>query len=300
MVELSEPPGGGLTRAFGGDTLNTALYLARLGVKAEYVTALGADPFSDEMIAAWQSEGIGTGLIPRLQGALPGLYLIRTDAQGERSFYYWRDSAPVRRLFSLPEIAGIEAALCEAGMIYFSGITLSLFDDTSRDRLFASLAAARARGAHIVFDTNFRPRGWPDFEVGRRVYERAFRISDMVLVSVEDHGLLFGATEPEAVMARLRAAEVAEIVVKFTTPACHVLVDGVSEIVVAPPVSDVVDTTAAGDSFAAAYMAARRAGSGPVAAARAGHLLAGTVVRHRGAIIPRAAMPTILLATEAP
>ena len=42
MVELSEHPDGTLTRGFGGDTLNTALYLARLGVPVDYVTALGS------------------------------------------------------------------------------------------------------------------------------------------------------------------------------------------------------------------------------------------------------------------
>jgi 2-dehydro-3-deoxygluconokinase len=56
-------------------------------------------------------------------------------------------------------------------------------------------------------------------------------------------------------------------------------------------VADVVDTTAAGDSFAAACLAARLVGAAPADAARAGHRLAGAVVRHRGAIIPREAMP---------
>ncbi len=299
MVELSEFAPGQLTRSFGGDTLNTALYLARLGVPTQYVTAMGVDPFSDEMIAAWEAEGVGTNLIPRVPGSVPGLYLIRTDAKGERSFHYWRDSAPVRRLFTLPDIDGIEAAFNRAGMIYFSGITLSLFDTPSRDRLFSGLAAARANGVQIVFDTNFRPRGWPDFAIGRAVYEHAFRVSDLVLASVEDHGLLFGSTEPADVIARLTAAEVGEMVVKFATPACQVVCGGVAEVVHAAPVADVVDTTAAGDSFAAAYMAARRAGLSPIEAARAGHQLAGAVVQYRGAIIPRTAMPNISLAAEA-
>ena len=250
--------------------------------------------------AAWESEEIGTGLIPRVAGAVPGLYLIRTDETGERSFYYWRDSAPVRRLFTLPEIAEIEAAFLCARMIYLSGITLSLFDPASRDRLFAGLAAARAQGVKIVFDTNFRPRGWPDFAVGRAVYEQAFRASDLVLASVEDHGLLFGSTEPDDVIARLQAANVAEMVVKFATPACCVVCEGVSNIVSAKAVANVIDTTAAGDSFAAAYMAARLAGHGAVEAALAGHRLAGVGVCHRGAIIPKDAMPQLSFALEAP
>jgi 2-dehydro-3-deoxygluconokinase len=300
MVELSEHPGGGLTRSFGGDTLNTSLYLARLGVPVDYVTVLGVDPFSEEMLQAWASEGIGTGLIPCLPGRLPGLYLIRTNETGERAFFYWRDSAPVRQLFRLPETDAITAALCQAELVYLSGVTLSLYDDDSRARLFGTLERARAEGARIAFDTNFRPRGWPDIAIAREVYERAFRRSDIVLASVEDHELLFGTDDPDAVADRLRAAGVAEFVVKLATPACHVAASGRLVLVAAEHVSNVVDTTAAGDSFAAAYLAARRAGQDPVAAARIGHRLAGAVVGHRGAIIPRAAMPDIPLFPKAP
>ncbi|MDR3525134.1 MAG: sugar kinase [Acetobacteraceae bacterium] len=293
MIELSERPDGMITRAFGGDTLNTALYLARLGVPTDYVTALGHDAFSDEMLAAWQAEGIGISLVPRVKAALPGLYLIRTDAQGERSFHHWRDSAPVRRLFTLPEIGEIEAAFVKAGMIYVSGITLSLFDPSSRARLFAGLATARDCGVKIVFDTNFRARGWPDLALAREIYTAAFEASDLVLASVEDHAGVFGSDDADIVAARLQAANVAECVIKLASPACHVITPGARCFVQAAPVEHVLDTTAAGDSFAAAYMAARRSGCSPEDSARAGHRLAGTVVQHRGAIIPQAAMPAM-------
>ncbi len=292
MIELSEHPDGTLTRSFGGDTLNTALYLARLGIPVEYVTALGTDAFSDEMVAAWRGEGIGTGLVARVPGRLPGLYLIRTDAAGERVFYHWRDSAPVRQLFDLPETAALEAGLLGAGTIYFSGITLSLFAD--RERLFALLARARQGGTVVAFDTNFRARAWPDLAVARTAFAAAFRQADLVFASVEDWLPLFGTSDAGAIHRELQAAGVAEIVVKLATPAC--LVGG--GLVEAPPVPDVIDTTAAGDSFAAAYLAARLRGAVPEAAVRAGHHLAGAVVRHRGAIIPRDAMP--LPFSEAP
>jgi 2-dehydro-3-deoxygluconokinase len=227
------------------------------------------------------------------------LYLIQTDTNGERRFFYWRDSAPVRQLFRSTQTDAIETALCRACLIYFSGITLSLFDQASRDRLFGVLARARGQGTRVAFDTNFRPRGWPDLTVARSVYDQAFRASDLVLASVEDHMLLHGEAEPQVVIDRLRRAGVPEVVVKLSTPACHVMVDGFGTVVEAVAVEDVVDTTAAGDSFAAGYMAARRAGSNPADAARVGHQLAGAVVRHRGAIIPKAAMPAIILGCEA-
>src|SRR4051812_50110599 len=94
MIELREMADGRFARSYGGDTLNTAIYLARLGVAVDYVTALGDDPWSDEMIAGWAAEGIGTEQVARVPGRVPGLYIIQTDARGERSFLYWRGNAP--------------------------------------------------------------------------------------------------------------------------------------------------------------------------------------------------------------
>jgi 2-dehydro-3-deoxygluconokinase len=299
MIELVEHPNGQLTRSFGGDTLNTALYLARLGVPTDYVTALGDDPFSDEMLQAWRDEGIGTGTVLRLPGRVPGLYLIQTDETGERKFFYWRDSAPVRQLFKTSETPRVQAALASAELIYLSGITLSLFDDESRGRLFETLDRARTHGCRVAFDTNFRPRGWPDLDVARALYDRIFISSDIVIASVEDYMLLHGSNEAADLIGRLRSARVPEIVVKLATPACHVVTRGEEVVAHAEPVADIVDTTAAGDSFAAAYIAARRARATPEVAVHAGHRLAGIVIRHRGAIIPRAAMPTLILSPEA-
>ncbi len=97
---------GLFSRGYGGDTLNTAVYLARLGVGVDYITALGDDSLSDEMIAGWAAEGVGTRRVARLPGKLPGLYMIQTDDKGERRFFHWRDSAAARSLMDLPRDAG--------------------------------------------------------------------------------------------------------------------------------------------------------------------------------------------------
>ncbi len=289
MVELRELPGGLLRRGWGGDTLNTAVYLARLGAAVDYVTALGDDAWSSEMLAQWRAEGIGTDLVHRVPGSLPGLYVIQTDPGGERRFLYWRASAAARRLFDHLD----PQALAVFDVLYLSGITLSIFDDRARAVLLQALADARARGAQVVFDTNFRPRGWPDPAVARRLYGDLFGLAHLVLASSEDLGLLHGDAGEAAL---LRHAADTEIVLKLDRPASRVFHAGAVLDVEAPPVQGVVDTTAAGDSFAAAYLAARLRGAAPADAARAGHALAGAVVRHPGAIIPRDAMPQRTLA----
>src|ERR1044071_4185251 len=98
MIELKQAGGGLYSRGFGGDTLNTAVYLARLGVAVDYITALGDDPLSGEMIAGWQAEGVGKSKVARLAGKLPGIYLIATDDKGERPFSHGRESAAARSL----------------------------------------------------------------------------------------------------------------------------------------------------------------------------------------------------------
>lgn len=288
MIELREMADGRFSRGWGGDTLNTAVYLARLGVAVDYVTALGDDPWSDEMVAGWRAEGVGVETVARIAGRIPGLYIIQTDARGERRFSYWRDSAPARDLFCLPQTAGVAAALPGYDALYFSGISLSLYDGDGRARLFEALDRARDRGRLVAFDTNFRPRGWPDRAAAQATYRAAFDRATLVLASTEDLDLLFGPQGAPELLSRRASAE---IVLKLATPACRIVSADVDEEVRAEPVGDVVDTTAAGDSFAAAYLAARLAGAEPRAAARAGHRLAGAVIRHPGAIIPRAAMP---------
>lgn len=293
MVEVSERPDGSLARGFGGDTLNTALYLARLGVAVDYVTALGDDVWSDEMAAAWAREGIGLGRVRRLPGRMPGLYIIRTDAAGERSFHYWRDQAAARDLFAEPGAAGTRAALAAYDLVYLSGISLSLYGEAGRAALSETLEDLRARGGRVAFDTNYRPRGWPVREVARAAFRTALAQADLIFASVEDLDWLFGADGDGEV---LRHRGKAEIVLKASTgpePVARVLHGTSDTVVPAEPAARVVDTTAAGDSFAAAYLAARIAGLAPETAAARAHRLAGAVIGHRGAVIPRDAMPDL-------
>jgi 2-dehydro-3-deoxygluconokinase len=288
MIELREEADGRLSRSFGGDTLNTAVYLARLGTRVDYITALGDDSWSDELIAAWDAEGVGTDRVLRLPGRLPGLYIIQTDPKGERRFSYWRETAAARLLFKAPEAQPIIEAFAAYDLIYLSGISLSLYGDEGRDRLFSVLRDARSAGKRVAFDTNFRPRGWPDLAVARSAFRQAFACADIILASTEDLDLLFGDTGVDELLA---VSDRAEIVLKHPDLTCRVLSKGEEILVPGKPAENVVDTTAAGDSFAAAYLNARLSGRSPEAAAESGHRLAGQVVRYRGAIIPRDAMP---------
>ena len=287
MVELSAGPDGRFGLAFGGDTFNTAVYLARCGVATSYATALGDDGFSVKVAGFAEAEDIARAAVLRAPGRTMGLYLIETDARGERRFTYWRDTSPARDLFELDGWATVAETIVAAKLVLVSGITLSLYSDTGLGRLFATLEEARRAGASIAFDGNFRPRGWKGvLERARRLYLMALARADVALPSADDEAALFGDVSPVATLERISKAGPREIVVKMGAEGAIVATAAGVERVPVPEAITPVDTTAAGDSFDAGYLAARMKGATPVEAALAGHRLAGVVVQHRGAVVP--------------
>ena len=182
---------------FGGDTLNTAVYLARLEVPVDYVTALGDDPYSERMIEAWRGEQVGTDLVQRIAGRLPGLYMIEVDERGERRFFYWRQQAPAREIFSNERTADLCQALLRYEWLYLSGISLSLYGEAGRERLFDLLRQFRAQGGKVAFDSNYRPRAWSSVEVARREIRDQLALTDIVLSSLEDETGLNGVGSAE-------------------------------------------------------------------------------------------------------
>jgi 2-dehydro-3-deoxygluconokinase len=291
MVELSRHGGTMMALGYGGDTFNTAVYAARLGLQVGYATALGDDPYSQGICDLAAREHIAMAGVPRLPGRVPGLYAIETDERGERRFFYWRDSAPARSLFELEQSADLVASIEKTKIVYFSGITLSLYAPAGLDRFEQVLKAARRRGATIAFDGNFRPRGWGgDTERARQTFARFLPLVDLMLPTFDDEQALWGDARPRDTLARLSGHGIREIVVKDGANGVHI--SGATRRIEVPVPERVspIDTTAAGDSFNAGYLADRHRGASEEEAALTGHRLAAKVITHRGAIIPMEAM----------
>ena len=286
MIEIANAADGKCLRGFGGDTLNTAVYLARQNVDVSYITRLGDDIYSNEMIENWQAEGINTDLVSQDTGRVPGLYMIETDEKGERTFTYWRDRSPARELFNSMNNETIEA-ICQFDILYLSGITLSLYDQRGCQQLFSILDDARKRGGLVAFDGNYRPLGWPSQDQARETFCEMMKRTDLMLPTFEDEKTLFGDQTPEDTAHRLHAQGVSEIVIKNDAKGC-LISDGEADLLHVPTtaIENPVDTTAAGDSFNAGYLAARLSGNRPEDAARHAHVIASKVICHPGAIIP--------------
>ena len=281
-----------MRRTFGGDSLNTAIYAARClhnhkTARVDYVTVLGDDPFSTELLTAWQAEGVQTGLVVRLEGKLPGLYIIRTASDGERSFYYWRNAAAARELFQTPQTEQLMQTLASYDFVYLSAITLAILNDDSRSQLLKLLASVRAHGGQVGFDSNYRPRLWPDQKTTRYWLQQVLTQTNIAFPTFDDEVQLFADNSAEDTAQRYHDLGVNEVVVKQGSEPCLISTPEQQSYLSTTPVANPVDTTAAGDSFNAAYFCARLTGSTMQQAAQAGHALAAQVITQPGAIIPR-------------
>jgi 2-dehydro-3-deoxygluconokinase len=289
IMELARGGDGRFALASAGDTFNTAIYLARAGVPTAFATALGDDPYSDAIVSLAKAEGIATDLIVRAPGRLPAIALVDAGKKNERRVHTWREASPAAALFELPSWSRTAESLLDARLIYFSGITLSLYSNIGLGRFLAAVELARGNGAKIAFDGNFRPAAWRgDLSRARTVFAEALKRVDIALPAYDDEAVLWGDPSPEATIERLQAFGVAEIAVKNGPNSALVASAREREAVPVPEVVVPIDASAAGDGFNAGYLAARFSGRGPIEAATAAHNLAAQVIRHRGAIVPRA------------
>ena len=283
------PAQSSFSQSFAGDTYNTAVYIARSGVNVSYVTLLGDDPYSEEVLTRLSAEGIDTSAIVRLPGRCPGLYMIKNTADGERYFTYWRGEAPARELFVDPHRReALKAHLLQTDCLYLSGITLAIMSEEARAELLAFLGDYRAQGGRVAFDSNYRPRLWSSKDAARAAVAQFLQQADMALLTFEDEQALWGDKRPGACVKRNSGFGVRELVIKRGAEPVLLHVEGELTAIDVPSVSSVVDTTGAGDSFNAGYLAARLQGASPQQSICVGNRCAARVIGHRGAIIPRA------------
>ncbi len=289
MAELQARDDGLYRLGFAGDTLNTAWYMRALTrpskVAVDYVTAVGADSLSSKMLAFLKTNGVGTRFIKEISDRTVGLYLI-TLTGAERNFTYWRSSSAARLLAEDREV--LAASLLQADAIYFSGITLAILSPDHRQNLLSVLREMKSRGAIIAFDSNARRRLWPSDGAMKAAMIEGYKVCTLALPTFSDDQALFGDATPTECAKRIAGYGVKEIVVKDGGNPCVVAL-GADLFSVAPePVQDIVDTTGAGDSFNAGYIAARMSNREPVDAAKLGHRVAGRVIGERGALLSMA------------
>ena len=284
MVELAHLDGKTLTIGFAGDSSNVMVYLRRWAPELEvsFLSALGDDPYSRQILAFWKESGIRTNHVEILPGELPGLSIIQNETNGERNFYYWRAQSAYRKL--VPTV-GDELNVRAFDFLYFSGITVAATPKEHRTTLLHWIENAKRMGIKIVFDPNYRDRLWKDSDEARVVLGPFIDLTDLFLASDDDLKSLLPDQADTSFVLELMARGCSEAVIRRGSKPCDIFYNG-KHLQVDAMNAIPIDTTGAGDSFNGTYLACRIQGVTPENAAGHAHTIAAQVVAHKGAVIP--------------
>ena len=285
MVELNGSAFGTIRQSWGGDTYNTAVYLRRLlpaQCDVHYMTALGDDPLSQAMKSGWRREGLRIDHVVTVANKTPGMYQITLDNSGERSFVYWRNDSAAKYVFDLCKNTRLLKKLSSFQWFYLSGISLAILTKRGRQVLLAALKQYVERGGRIIFDNNYRPGLWESRSVSQELYREVMSLTTIALLTEDDEYKHFRLASCEEILNEWQCPE---LVIKCGARPCHIRLNGEVTTVAPARIDGVIDTTAAGDSFAAGYLATRLLNGSVGEAAAMGHRLAGRVIQHKGAVI---------------
>jgi len=275
---------------FAGDVYNTGIYIKRCVkefANVKFLTAIGNDPLSFEMISMMEQESLDTSLVYQSATEKMGLYLINVDNDGERSFTYWRDTSAAKQVIKYISDDG-GRRLEQTDVFFFSGISIAILSENDRQKLWTLIKKLKETGTKIVFDPNYRPTLWTSINETRIAYAMAFELADVALPGVDDHKIIYNAKNAEDVAGFLEQYSINEIIIKNGSQGMLLSIDGIRHYVEVEPIKNVVDTTSAGDAFNGSYLSARLLGNTPEKAAMFAAKVSGCVIQHKGAIVDKA------------
>ncbi len=289
MVEFSRAHEDNLyKKGFAGDVFNTGIYLKRCVkelANVSFLTAVGNDENSNEMLAMMEEESLDNSLVYRSSTAQMGLYLIDLDSEGERSFSYWRETSAAKQVVRFISSDLDNPAYSQVDNFFFSGISIAILSEGERQKLWRFILQLKASGTKIIFDPNYRPTLWTSLNETRTAYATAFELADIALPGVDDHMVLYNAKNAEDVADFLEQFSIKEIIIKNGSQGMLLSVDGVRCYIDVEPVKQVVDTTSAGDAFNGAYLSARLLGRSTEQSAKFAAKVSACIIQHKGAIV---------------
>ena len=289
MLELREGKDSVMHQSFAGDAYNTAVYQKR-GFPEQnvcFMSALGKDVVSDKLLHHCQQASLNNQYLSRKSEQNPGVYLVQTDDQGERSFLYWRENSAARQLMRFVD-EGVIESMFDSDLVFFSGISLAVIHPQDRPAFWAMLKRLKANGVTLAFDPNYRPRLWRSPKEAQEQFHLAYELTDILLPGIDDFSQLYGLTQLSEILEFCQPYDIHELVIKNGANSVYCQLG--SNLIHLPiaPVENVVDTTSAGDSFNGVYLGARLAGKEIEHAVSLASKAAAIVIQYPGAITPEA------------
>ncbi len=231
----------------GGAPANVAVGLVRLGMAADFVGQVGADPFGEWLRQIMQQENVGVEYLGRSESARTTLAFIATRLDGRKEISFYRHPGADAQLDNFDE-----RALTGATIFHCGSVSLSL--SPCRETQIEAMKLARSRGLIISYDPNWRPSLWPDEAAALDVVRSVLPLCDVVKLAEEEMEFVTGHAKVEDA-ARWLHAQGAQIAVITAGERGAYFDAGDTSGWSAARNSNVVDTLGAGDAFMAGLLA---------------------------------------------
>ncbi len=255
----------------GGNGSNTAYALARLGVPVKVMGMVGRDERGEGVLRKLTGVGVDVGAVARSEGPTTTTICV-ANSTGDRLFL----QRPGSSLEAFAEPAEFTAALC-AGVSHYHQANLYSLANLRRHSA-ETMRRARQAGLTVSVDT-----GWAADGRWMEVLSPALPFTNLLFVNEDEARMLTGHDEPESIARTLRDHGATDIALKLGARG-SILFTGSGSIECAPFPVDVVDTTGAGDNYAAGFLAALHRGLSYAEAGRLGNATGAISVTQLGAV----------------
>ncbi len=237
------------TWTVSGPEVNVAIGLCRLGHSVRFLSRLGEDPFGHCIFNMFQANGIDTSAITWDPRYSTGIRLKRPDEQKSTLSSSLQKTAASH--ISLEDIDALD--LSDIDLIHLTGSVLTSSLQT-RQAAFHLLDLARDQQIPISFDPDLHPDRWEDEETMKAVVHEIVARTDIFLPDLEECEQLCGLQSLEEIFDFYESLGAKTTVIKDGSNGASYRTDG--EILRIPgfPVDQIVDSTGAGDGFAAGLL----------------------------------------------
>ncbi|MDX1436263.1 MAG: carbohydrate kinase family protein [Anaerolineales bacterium] len=253
----------------GGSAANCAAVAAGLGVPTEFIGFTGTDAFGETLRDDLAVHGVSVDRLQTIEGTT-GVTTAIIEPGGERTFYSYRG------VNAAGELAGLPDDLFEnKRFLHLSGYSFQ--EAQSRENALYLMEKARIHGVQVSLDPSF----WFS-KTYKDEHQGQLAGVSIIFPSREEAQLISGSYDPEGAAQAIRGMGPETVIVTLGAQGCYVASDEYSGYLPAAPVTEVVDTTGAGDAFCGGYLAGCVTGLNTLDAARAGNWAASNIIRQAG------------------
>ena len=283
-----------LNKYFGGDTVTTAVAVARMGGKASYITKVGNDGFSEFILSSLKKENIDTSLI-KTNDEQNGMYIIANTQDKKELLYYKRKTAATK--LNIEDIP--EDFIKQVKLLYSTGIVQSL-SASSRELVRESFRIARENEVLTAYDPNFTSC-FMSSEDTKDLLEEIVDYTDVIILSLKGDAVrLYGIDSIEQIIKHLWDRGVKTVVIKsHIDNGYYTGYNGNISFTEFYNTSKAIDVTASGDVFNGGFLYAITNGYQPHEATKFASVVSGLQTQNYGAIQSIPYLKTVMENIEA-